>query len=86
VPYKYVPVTSFEQAKAADQAGLLWIANFSKEERARINGGDPDWRNAQEYIDLAYWRPGHWESKFAKDWPTEDFAVLVEYDDDDDKE
>lgn len=29
---------------------------------------------------------GYWESRFGKAWPMEDFAVLVEYDEDDEKE
>ncbi len=77
MPYKYVPVTSFDQAKAADRAGLLWIANYGKEERVLHNNGDPDWRNSQESFG-----GGYWEARFAKAWDMEDFAVLIEYDED----
>lgn len=90
---KYIPVTSFEEALAADAAGVLYIANFSKANIAAGDSPGPDYRVSSEQwcAEPGWGRDGSsfrlWEHNFpgngGENWDMEDFVILT---DDDDEE
>lgn len=85
---KYVPVTSFEEALAADASGVLYVANFSKKELEEVENHEQEWLpTTQPWLQDAYNSHGlmpEWQFRFpgwgksSHPWPLEDFAILTD--------
>ncbi len=77
MPTKFVPVRSFEEAERADSAGLLYVSVFERESEYF-----PEYKSTQNpWADC-----GTWQRMVRRGtWSLDDFAVLVEYDEDEEE-
>lgn len=75
MPTKFVPVKSFEEAERADSAGLLYVSAFEK-----ASEYFPEYKSTQNpWADCGTWQ----RMVRSGMWPLDEFAILVDYDDDD---